>query len=84
MKKMVKREGTEEGGTWECYKAHIFYGWEAENVVVMTKGDNLIEMITRARTHLVVILVDCYATTREYFLQAESKGLIDIVHLSAN
>ena len=42
------------------------------------------EMITRARTHLAVILVDCDAETREHFLQAEDQGLVDVVHLSAN
>ena len=51
-------------------------------------------MITRARTHLAVILVDflanhdcdddAYSDTKNHFKQAAANGLIDIVHLGAN
>ena len=82
--KMVKDQGKDDGGPWACYYGYNFFGWEAERVVAVTYGGNLMEMITRARTHLAVILVDCDAETREHFLQAEDKGLVDVVHLSAN
>ena len=82
---MVKNQGKEAGGPWDCYQARDFYGWEAERVAAVTTGGHVLEMITRARTHLaVILLVDNHYDTREHFLQAESKGLIDIVHLSAN
>ena len=46
-------------------------------------------MITRARTHLAVIVVDCYNETyeikaREHYLQAEKKGLVNLLHLGAS
>ena len=44
------------------------------------------ELITRARTRLSVILVDggaIYAKTKEYFRQAAELGLVDMVKLSA-
>ena len=90
--KMAKDQGKKEGGPSDCYVAESFYGWEAERVVAVTNGYDMMEMITRARTHLAVILVDDHGygavstsfikETREHFFQAESKGLIDIVHLS--
>ena len=84
LRKLVKDQGKEAGGPWECYYAGNFYGWEAEKVLAVTSGGHVLEMITRARTHLAVILVNCLAEIREHFVQAESKGLIDIVHLGAN
>ena len=55
---MVKNQGKEEGGPWDCYHAYNFYGWEAERVVAVTTGHPIMKKITRARTHLAVILVD--------------------------
>ena len=42
------------------------------------------ELITRARTRLAVVLVghDGYAETKEYFQQAADLGLLEMVHLS--
>lgn len=82
---MTTDQSKKNGGPWECYDAGNFYGWEAERVVAVIKGREIMEMITRARTHLAVILEDCvWPETREHFLQAENKGLVDFVHLSAN
>ena len=39
----------EMAGTWECYDGFDFYGWEAENVIVVTNGKWIMELITRAR-----------------------------------
>ena len=68
-----------------------FFGWEAERVVVVTTGFNIMEVITRAQTHLAVILADtaiesAFKTktkieTMNHFRQATGQGLIDIVHL---
>merc|ERR1712079_318374 len=66
IEKMVKDQGKEAGGPWDCYDAEGFYGWEAERVVAVTRGDDIMEMITRARTHLAVILVGFDAGTREH------------------
>ena len=87
MEKMVKDQGKEAGGPSDCYYADNFYGWEAERVVAVTNGDNIMEMITRARTHLAVILVQNTpetVKTRKHFFEAENKGLVDVVPLSAN
>ena len=88
MEKMVKDQGKEAGGPWDCYYGRNFYGWEAERVVVVTSGFYIMEPITRARTHLAVILVDDhrrdYTKTKNLFLQATNEGLVDILHLGAN
>ena len=71
--------GKKEGGPWECYKARSFVGWETEKVIAVTKGAGITnEMLTRAKTHLAVILVrgkdkntmKWYAKYRDYFQQA--------------
>ena len=89
MSEMVKKQGKEEGGPWDCYDAGDFYGWEAERVVAWgNRYSSILEIITSACTHLAVILVNCYAETKEVkeqqFLQAEKKGLINHVHLGAS
>ena len=56
-------------------------------MVAVATGRNIMELITRARTHLVVILVDdgkVYFKTKSHFQQAANEGLVDIVHHSAN
>ena len=75
--KMVKEEVTDAGGPSHIYN---FYGWEAERIVVVTSGDNIMELITRARTHLSVILVEgmLYSNTGEYFQQAADLGLVEL------
>ena len=90
IEKLVKEQGREAGGPWECHNASSFYGWEAERVVVVSNGVNMMELITRARTHLSVILVGTtrkymrsyYAETKKYFRQAAELGLVEIVQLS--
>ena len=82
--KMAKEQGKEAGGPWNCYFAGSFYGWEADRVVAVTSGGNLMEMITRAKTVLAVIIVDDryhYATTQEYFQQAVDQGLVEDLSL---
>ena len=75
-------------GSSKCYNACGFYGWEAERVVAVTSGGSrLLEMITRARIHLAVVLVDCcldhlYERTMEQFQHATAKGLVEFVSLS--
>ena len=72
----------------KCYNACGFYGWEAERVVAVTSGGSrlLLEMITRARIHLAVVLVDCgldilYERTLEQSQQAVDGGLVEFVNL---
>ena len=45
------------GAHWDCYSAFEFYGWEAERVVAVTSGSNMMELITRAKTHLSVCFI---------------------------
>ena len=85
--KMVKDQGKEAGGPWKCYHARNYYGWEAKRVVSVTNGYNIMEVITRARTHLSVILVEdrnrmYYAKTKEFFKQAAELGLTDMVQFN--
>ena len=48
----------EKGGPWECCKFLDCTGWETDRVVVVTCGGaSVLEMITRAKTHLNLILV---------------------------
>ena len=80
--KMVKDQGKDDGGPWACYYGYNFFGWEAERVVAVTYGWETMEMFTRARTHLAVILVKCaenrdhYIQTKEHFQQEASQGLV--------
>ena len=69
---MIKEQGKEAGGPWDCCHIFDFYGWEAKRVVVVTGGIHIMELITRARTHLSLILVykgdeHDYAKTKEFF-----------------
>ena len=54
--RIVSNQDKEAGGPWDSYYAMNFYGWEAERVVAVTNGSAVMELITRARTHLSVIL----------------------------
>ena len=53
----VESQGKKSGGPCECFPISNFYGWEADRVVAVTDGSHIMELITRARTHLAVILV---------------------------
>ena len=81
IKKMVKKQGKKAGGPWDCYKSSNYYGWEAERVVAVTHGGSIMELITRAKIHLIVIIVDgCnYGETRSFFLKAAEVGLVEMV-----
>ena len=78
----AEEKGKGAGGPWDCYHAYHFYGWEAERVVAVTSGRNIMELITRSRTILYIILVTyseddySYAKTKEYFQQAAGQGLL--------
>ena len=82
---MVKEQGKEAGGPWDCFYARDFYGWEAERVVAVTGGLSIMELITRAKIHLSVIFVDSgpyYAETKKYFQQVADLGLVEMLQLS--
>ena len=90
MEKMVKDQGKETGGPWDCHYGRNFYGWEAERVVAVRDGTHIIEQITRARTHLVVILVGYdrdqlgdpnYAQIKDDFQQAADEGLAEQIKI---
>ena len=51
----LKAKGKENGGPWNLYEGKQFYGWEADRVVVvMTSESNILEMITRARSQIIL------------------------------
>ena len=86
IEKMVKKQGKEAGGPWDFCDANKFCGWEAERVVLVTKGTGeILEMITRARTHLSVILVESghLVHYKKFFQGAVDLGLVDKVQLGA-
>ena len=56
MREIVKTQGKDMGGPWDCYEAHEFFGSEADRVVAVIDGFYMMEMITRARIRLAVIL----------------------------
>ena len=56
----------------------------------MTDGRRIMELITRARTHLSVLLVgsdfakdQVYAKTKKHFQEAAELGLVEMVQLGA-
>ena len=76
---------------WDCrYNGWNFYGWEVEKAVIVTScgSDRIMELITRAKTHLAIIFVDHgygdYERNKKFFQQAADQGLVDIVPLSAS
>ena len=83
MMKIAKEQGKETGGPWDCYHVGDFFGWESDRLVVVTDGGEMMELITRARTHLSVFLMggSNYAKTKKYFQQAAKLGLIEMVQL---
>ena len=53
-------------------------------MVVVTDGSHLVELLTRAQTHLAVVLVKgqqeaLYVKQKDYFQQASDQGLINIL-----
>ena len=52
--------------------------------MAVTSGRSVMELITRARTHLAVILVEgMFAEkTKKHFQQAGEQGLVDIVEIA--
>ena len=55
-------------------------------MVAVVSGFSILEMITRARTHLAIILVDngdgwTYTEHKDYFSQATEKGLLHEVQI---
>ena len=52
--------------------------------MAVTSGRSVMELITRARTHLAVILVEgMFADkTKKHFQQAGELGLVDIVEIA--
>ena len=83
----------EEGSQWKCYTADNFYGWEADKIVAVSTGFSILEMITRARTHLYVVMVDSKleSTSLRYnevckcgFQKAVQEGLVQPINLKSN
>ena len=79
---MAEEHCEEKGGAWNSHQATNFYGWEADKVVALTDGASIMELITRAKTHLCVFLVAAdddnnhYVKTKAHFQQAVAQGLL--------
>ena len=87
MKEICESHGKEKGGPWECYHAVNFYGWEAERVVVVTTGLPIfLEMATRAKRELILIIAESeredlkkfYHKIQVVIKTAEDDGLVDL------
>ena len=91
MIEICKSNGKEKGGPWECYNADEFYGWESNKVVAVTAGGfATLEMATRAKTQLILILakpeiedVKKNYVDQKYFQAAADTGLVELL-VSAN
>ena len=89
----TSQTGGEEGSQWKCYNADNFYGWEADKVVAVSTGLSILEIITRARTHLYVVMVDSkleqtrlrynWVCTRG-FQKAVQEGLVQSINLKSS
>ena len=88
MKDICKSYGKEEEGpAWDCYHAAAFFGWEAERLVAVTGGGfGTLEMATRAKIQLILILTEperedlkkYYADYQKRFKVAAEKGLVEL------
>jgi len=83
MKEICESHKKEKGGPWECYDAVNFYGWEAERVVAVTTGWNTLEMTTRAKRELILILAkpekEIDKKKRQVIIKAAAdEGLLDL------
>ena len=76
---IVEVQGKSSGEPWDCFEASRYFGWEAERIVAVTDETALLEMVTRAKTHLAIILVDGndYQDTRKWCKEARRRGLIE-------
>ena len=78
MKEICKSHWKEKGGPWECYKAHNFFGWEAERVVAVTTGGYyMLKEATRAKTELILIIA-AEGRFKEIIMAAANEGLVDV------
>ena len=86
MIEICKSHGREMGGPWECYDVDNFYGWEAERVVVVATGGNTLEMATRAKRELILIIAEpeeeedkkIYQKIQEMIKAAAYEGLVEL------
>ena len=81
---LVMSQGKKAGGPWEYYHSLGFNGAEAERVVVVTSGGDILEEITRAKTQLAIIFLaddgDVFQRGKvlEFFRRALDKGLVEL------
>ena len=89
----TSQTGGEESSHWKYYNADNFYGWEADRIVAVSTGFSILEMITRARTHLYVVMVasKLESTSLRYndvckcgFQKAVQEGLVQPINLKSN
>merc|ERR1711963_1096146 len=86
MIEICESHGKVKGGPWECYNALNFFGWEAQKVVAVTTGLDILEEATRAKTELILILAEPEKEEHKKFYQkiqamikaAEDEGLVDV------
>ena len=77
-REICESHGKKKGGPWEFYHADNFFGWEAERVVVVTAGFSFLEMATRAKRELILILFNWEVQVKKYIKAAANSGLVDL------
>jgi len=87
MRKICESNGKKKGGAWECYNAFDFYGWESDHMVAVTTGHvRTLEMATRAKRRLILILAEAenekykklYSDYQKHLQAAADKGLLKL------
>ena len=86
MRAICRAMSKKEGGPWECYNTRDCTGWEADKVVVVTGGEKrVLERVTRAKTHLILILVKPKGRLEKFYEdwqgnleKAAQRGLVDL------
>ena len=77
------QEVVDNAGMGSIHNEFKFHGWEADRVGAVIRGnaDMILETITRARTHLCVILFgegNWARLAKKYFEQAAERDLIQL------
>ena len=76
--KQIEKWMKTAGADWDCYHGDNFFGWEDNQVVVVAGAAFLMEMITRAKTMLYILLVDHDSKTKGFFQQAAEQRLVEM------
>ena len=87
IEELVKEGAKSAGIHWNIHNIESFYGWEADRVVaVVNEPTSMMELITRAKLQLAVIILDdglgtSYEDMKYSFEAAEERGLVKKIRM---